>query len=150
MFPLVFGKKTAISTIVFVVAEYRIALVERDGALRVPAADAVEDEMPSETGARAVKGALGLDVVFAQFHDVESMRPSAKPLPVPFYIDAMDSKAGRHCQFYFVATTKDHKAAELKGDARWYGKDELDDLSLDASYKEMCKRAFEIYLDLSL
>lgn len=150
MFPFIFGRRTAISTIVFVVADYKLALVEKDGVWRVPAADALEDEMPSETGIRAVLDMLGIAVRFVELHDVPQMRTTAESLPLPFHIDAMPGKDGRHCQFYYIATTNDAKSHKLRSDARWFAKDELDDIQMHDSYREMCARAFEIYFALDL
>lgn len=150
MFPLIFGKRTAISTIVFVVTDYKLALVEKEGVWRVPAADALEDEMPSETGIRAVLDMLGITVRFVELRDVPQMRTEAEALPLPFHIDAMAGKDGRHCQFYYIATTIDGKAHDLRSDARWFGKDELEDIEMHETYREMCTRAFEIYFSLDL
>ena len=149
MFNLIFGKKTGITTIVFVVADYRIALIEREGEWWVPVADAQEQEMPSETGARAVEEALGIEVDFITLHNVPEMRTDADPLPLPFHIDAMEHDDGRHCQFYYIATTPSGQTTSLEN-GRWFTKDELKELTMHGSYKDMCLRAFEIYLDLEL
>lgn len=150
MFPLIFGKRTAITTIVFVVADYKLALLKTDGGWRVPATDSLEDEMPSETGIRAVYDDLGLNVRFVELHNVPQMRTGAEPLPLPFHIDAMPGKDGRHCQFYYIATTKNARSNELRDDARWFGKEELEELEMHEQYRQMCERAFEIYFDLDL
>jgi hypothetical protein len=150
MFPLIFGKRTAISTIVFVVADYKLALYEHAGSWRVPASDALDDEMPSETGIRAVLDLLGIAVRFVEIHNVPQMRTDAQALPLPFHIDEMAGKDGRHCQFYYIATSMDGKAHNLRPDARWFGKDELTELAMHETYREMCKRAFEIYFELDL
>lgn len=150
MLPFIFGKRTAISTVVFVVADYKLALIGDPESWRIPAADAQEDEMPSETGLRAVRDLLGIDVTFVELHSVPQMRTGAEALPIPFHIDAMPGKDGRHCQFYYIGTTPDNRAQPLKDGARWFGKDEIDDLPMHENYKLMCQRAFEIYLDLEL
>lgn len=150
MFPFIFGKRTSITTIVFVVSDYKIALYKAEDGWRVPAADALEDEMPSETGIRAVLDNLGISVRFVHLHNVPEMRTGAESLPLPFHMDAMPLKDTRHCQFYYIATTNDSKARVLRDDARWFGKGELEELEMHESYRQMCERAFEIYFDLDL